>query len=271
MGSGNPPSEPRGWQVSLRHPRDSRQTVQVVYLKNEFDVHFGKLRELLPRRGQGLQPHHGPPHRLSRAGNAVGFGDHAPDARLAKPGPSPTSSTVAIGPSNMNKKIFGSSSAKTDRNWHARGFNEQPLSRCLPPEADGRPSRLVHAAGGPISQAVSGNPCQARHSRDLQETGPGGRRHPATHRDPRRRCGHHLCRPAAAGRADGPETPVRRRRRSADRQSGAHLERRRFALHLEHRRPRLRRRGDPDRRRARSPAGSRSSALSAPRSRWRAT
>jgi thiamine biosynthesis lipoprotein len=33
-GLGNPPGEPRGWQVSLRHPRDSRQTVQVIYLKN---------------------------------------------------------------------------------------------------------------------------------------------------------------------------------------------------------------------------------------------
>jgi thiamine biosynthesis lipoprotein len=33
-GLGAPPNEPRGWRANLRHPRDSRQSVQEVFLKN---------------------------------------------------------------------------------------------------------------------------------------------------------------------------------------------------------------------------------------------
>jgi FAD:protein FMN transferase len=33
-GLGTPPNEPRGWKVSLRHPRNTRQTIQEVFLLN---------------------------------------------------------------------------------------------------------------------------------------------------------------------------------------------------------------------------------------------
>ncbi len=32
---GSPPSEPRGWEVRIRHPRDETQTVETFYLKNQ--------------------------------------------------------------------------------------------------------------------------------------------------------------------------------------------------------------------------------------------
>jgi thiamine biosynthesis lipoprotein len=34
-GIGSPPNEPRGWRTSLRHPRDARQTVQQIFLRDE--------------------------------------------------------------------------------------------------------------------------------------------------------------------------------------------------------------------------------------------
>jgi len=51
-GLGNPPSEPRGWQVSLRHPRDSRQTVQVVYLKNQSMSTSGNYEKFFRAEGK---------------------------------------------------------------------------------------------------------------------------------------------------------------------------------------------------------------------------
>ena len=51
-GLGNPPNEPRGWQTSLRHPRDSRQTVQVVYLKNESMSTSGNYEKFFRAEGK---------------------------------------------------------------------------------------------------------------------------------------------------------------------------------------------------------------------------
>jgi thiamine biosynthesis lipoprotein len=41
------------------------------------DVHLRQLREIFPGGGQDLRPHHGPAHRVSGAGDIVGFGCHA--------------------------------------------------------------------------------------------------------------------------------------------------------------------------------------------------
>ena len=67
-GLGAPPNEPRGWRITIRDPRNQRSSAA--------DVHLRQLREVLSRRRSCLQPHYGPPHRLSGAGHVIGFAHH---------------------------------------------------------------------------------------------------------------------------------------------------------------------------------------------------
>ncbi len=221
------------------------------FSEQRIDVDLGNEREVLPGRRQSLHPHYGSPDRLPGAGHAGCVRHRAQDDRqrgvdqtLLRHGP-------AVGGPYTDRKSFASSCAKTDWRQHARGSNEQPLSGCLPAPADRRPAGVVHAAGGPVHEAVPGDPRQARHSGDLQAAGPGRHGDAAAGRSSGCGRGHHLRRPAAAGRADGAAAEVRRRRRADDRQPGAHVGRRRHAVDHQHGRSRLRRGVDPDGRAAR--------------------
>ena len=189
----------------------------------------GSYEKFFRAEGQNLQPHHGSADRLSGAGHAVGFGDRAPHPRQRGVDQAVFHQRPPVGGRTQTKRISRVSSAKTGRISHARGSNDQPISGRLPAPAHRRAAGVVHAAGGPVSEAVPRDPRPARDSGNLQAARPGGHRHPAAGGNSGRGRRHHFRRPAAAGRAHGPEAALRGRRRADDRQPGAHLRRRRFA------------------------------------------
>ena len=51
-GLGAPPNEPRGWQVSIRDPRNARKTVETVYLKDESMSTSGSYEKFFRAEGR---------------------------------------------------------------------------------------------------------------------------------------------------------------------------------------------------------------------------
>lgn len=51
-GLGAPPNEPRGWQINIRDPKDTRKTIQVVYLKNESISTSGSYEKFFRAEGR---------------------------------------------------------------------------------------------------------------------------------------------------------------------------------------------------------------------------
>ena len=69
-----------------------------------------------------------------------------PKLSTPRRGASHTAFWAANGPKNINQKISASSCVKTDRMYHAHGFNDKPLFRCLPAQADRCPAGVVYEA-----------------------------------------------------------------------------------------------------------------------------
>ena len=231
-------------RISIRNPK-GRETVQDVFSEGRVDVHVRQLREVLPRGRQDLQPHHGSANRLSRARHAVGFCYRAAYDRQRSLGQTVFIDGRQWAAGHKLIKGFRVYLCEDRSELHARGFNEQPFSGCLPPPADGCSSRLVYAAGRPVHETVPGYPGQARILEICKrpDLAAAVTLQPVEILDV----------DAAIIFADlllpvepmGLKLQFVARRRPADRQPGSHLVRCRLAVHLEHRRTRLCWRIDP--------------------------
>ena len=73
-GLGAPPDEPRGWEVSIRDPKNSRRSVARVYLKDMSLSTSGSYEKFFQGGRAHLLPSYGSPDGLSRTGNHLGIG-----------------------------------------------------------------------------------------------------------------------------------------------------------------------------------------------------
>ena len=71
-----PTSRAAGASPSAIRKQRACQSVAEVFLKNESMSTSGSYEKFFRRRRPCLQPHYGPPHRLSGAGHALGFAHH---------------------------------------------------------------------------------------------------------------------------------------------------------------------------------------------------
>ena len=161
-------------------------------------------------------------------------------------GRTPVISGLHWGGQTETQRCSNPSMSRTRRNSHARGSHEQPLSRCLPPPADRCAPGVVHAAGWTVPASSTARSASKHGILEIckrPDLAAAVTLQPVEILDV----------DAAIIFADlllpvepmGLKLAVRPRRRPADRQSGAHLGRRRYALDLQHRRSRLRRRSHP--------------------------
>jgi thiamine biosynthesis lipoprotein len=141
-GMGAPPNESRGWRVDIRDPWSPSKVSTEVFLKDMSMSTSGSYEKFFRAEGRTYA--------------------HIMDPRTGYPAQGSVSVSV-IAPRTIDseawaKPYFACIFAKTGRISHARGSNDQPVSRCLPQAAHGRASRVVHASGGPVPETIPPDP-----------------------------------------------------------------------------------------------------------------